>query len=292
MSAFEVELPRTLEEALEAVDTLNDEGAKFFIKAGGTDLLVWIKKRAVAPEVLVDISKVAELGGVTHFPYRGLRIGAAATVSEVAAADVKGHYMAIYDSCMAHSDPLIRNKATVVGNVCSAVPSGDMLPALLAHGAEVHLASVNGTRKVLMEDYITGPRKSVKKNNEIVTHIWVPVPKGRTSGCYVKLGRRNSLDLAQVGVSCVIFEPACDCRREYRITCGAVAPKPVRVTEAEDTLRGMDSPSEGLIEKAAKSAMAAVSPISDVRASKEYRLSQVGELVARSIKICIERIGG
>lgn len=289
MHPFSVESPRSMGNAFAILESLVEHEENFMIKAGGTDLLIWIKKHAVAPDWVVDVTFIPELRGVSFFPGRGLRIGATSSVNEVARnRDVEDFYPGIADACLSHSDELVRNKATVVGNVCSAVPSGDLLPILLAYDAEVHLASSQGTRVVSMTDFVTGPRKTVREPNEIVTHIWVPLPAGKSTSCYLKQGRRNALDLAQVGIACVVNEEGGE--KVYRIACGAVAPTPVRASEAEEYLSGENAPSEDVLDQAAELARRAVKPISDVRASREYRIAQVGELVKRGVSLCVGRL--
>ena len=286
MHEFDVVVPRNLEEAIENLEIMDDS---WMIKAGGTDLLVWIKKGAVHPDVVLDITRVPEISGVTFFPHRGLKIGALATVTEVAEnADVQKYFPTLLEGCLTHSDPLIRNKATVVGNVCAGVPSGDMFPCLGVYEAVVHTIGPDGARSFPIDEFVTGPRKTLRHKNEIVTHLWIPIPEGKSAGCVVKLGRRNSLDLAQVCLACLAVDKPSG--REYRIVCGAVAPKPIRATAAEAMLKGVTHPNEALLEEVALAAMGMVSPISDIRASKEYRLDQVGELTKRVVRTCSERM--
>lgn len=291
MRAFEAVCPCSLKKALAELETLNEQKVNLMIKAGGTDLLVWIKKRTAAPDKILDISLIPELGGIAFSRDKGLRIGAAETINEAAAnRDIVELYPGLAEACLSHSDQLIRNKATVVGNICSAVPSGDLLPALGVYGARICLASRTGERYTGIEDFIAGPRKTIRGENEIVTHITLPAPARISTSCYLKLGRRNELDLAQVGVACLAQDTGAG--RSYRIVCGAVAPTPLRVREAEKILDGIEYPNEETLEKAAEKAMETVTPITDVRAGKEYRRAQVGALLKRSVLICAERLRG
>lgn len=284
MLPFVVKRPATLEEAIGMLSG-NTDGS-ILLKAGGTDIIPWMNKHLVHPETVVDLSRVSPLSGVDFSPEDGLKIGALASVNTVAAsASVRERYHALRDAALSHSDQIIRNKATVVGNVCAAIPSADMVPALLVYDAIVHIVSSRGSRDVPLADFTTGPRKTVLTRDEIVTCVSLPVPTPSTYGIYLKLSRRNALDLAQVGVACVVTDA--DHSPKYAIACGAVAPRVMRITDAEDILNGIKHPADDLIDRAAEIAMNAVSPISDVRASIEYRRDQVCELVRKAVKSCL-----
>ncbi len=285
MLAFEVERPLTLSQAL----AILGEGLGAAVpKAGGTDLLVWIKSRAVLPKVVVDLGLIDELRCMEFRPGEGLKLGALVTCNEVVRSEeVQTHYPALWEACRRHSDWQIRSRATVVGNVCSAVPSGDTMPALYCYGAVVHLVGPRGERDVPIDSFVRGPRVKDLRHDELVSHIFVPDP-GRNAGCYLKLGRRNALDIAQVGVACVALRSGEGV--EYRIGLGAVAPTPLRALEAEEMLRGHFGPNDALLERAASAASAASRPISDVRASAEYRRAMVGELVKEAVRIVSSRL--
>jgi len=283
--AFELERPRSLQEAISILEKF---GSRAMPKAGGTDLLMWMKDRLVTPEVVVDLSLIPDLAGV-NFSKDGLRIGAMATCTEVLEfTAVEDHFPALRDACLSHSDWLIRNRATVVGNVCSAVPSGDVMPALYCYDATIRIVGPRGERSIPINKFILGPRKKDMIAGEIVTHVFLPLPEGKSSGCYLKLGRRNALDLAQVGVACVAIDGKNG--REYRLAYGAVAPTPVRAPMAEKALQGIKTPDDALLEKVSALAKEAVKPIADVRAGVEYRLAMVGELTKRAIETCVERL--
>lgn len=286
MQAFELERPADLEEA---VEFLKKYEGRAMIKAGGTDLLIWIKKYLIHPEVVVDISGIKGLDEIAFDAAGGLRFGAMVTANALGRhPEVQKRFPILSESCMAHSDELIRNKATVIGNICAAVPSGDLIPAFAVHEAVLEVLGPEGGRKIPYMDFVTGPRKTILKPGEIVTHAVFKPVDGKHAGCYIKVGRRNALDIAQVGVGCLVIDGAE--RRSYRLACSAVAAKPVRATEAEEILKGTKNPDETLLLQAAKAAEKAVSPISDIRAGAGYRTDVVGDLTVRAVRLCAARL--
>lgn len=275
----------------ETIGLLVQHDSSSAIKAGGTDLIIWMKKHLINPEIVIDITGIAELSGVFFYPHKGLRIGANATINQVLAnREVKRSFPAIYDACLSHSDRLIRNKATFVGNVTGGVPSADLVPSLCCYDALVHVVGPDGERDVPILEFITGPRRTVLSKGELVTHVYVPYIEARSVGCYVKLARRNALDLAQASVACVVIDKQND--KDFRISCGAVAPKPVRALEAEKCLKGTKTLDETVICNAASKVAESVNPITDVRATREYRFDMIRELTVKALTTCIERLQG
>lgn len=284
MLSFELERPSTLAEAMKLLER---EGA--WAKNGGTDLLVWMKKHAIQPKLVVDLSLIEELHRIHFDPKEGLTVGACVTLNDLANfKEARELYPALVEAAMSHSDHIMRNKATYVGNLCSSVPSGDMIPPTVVYQGVLHLGSHHGERAVPIMEFIVGPRRNVLKPGEVVTRVTLPVPEGPSAGRYIKLGRRNALDLAQVGVACVVTDGPSG--RRYRLSYGAVSPVPVRATKAEALLEGVKFPDGALLERVAEEAKLSVNPITDVRASREYRLSMVGELTKRAIAECLERL--
>ena len=286
MQAFELERPADLKEAVELLKKYEGRAA---VKAGGTDLLIWIKKHLVHPDIVVDISGIKGLDEIAFDSGKVLRFGAMVTANALGRhPEVKKHFPIVAESCMSHSDELIRNKATVIGNICAAVPSGDMIPAFAVHEAVLEVVGPGGSREIPYLEFVTGPRKTTLKPGEIVTGAVFRAPEGRHSGCYLKVGRRNALDIAQVGAGCLAIDGPEG--RTYRLSYSAVAARPVRATEAEKILRGTEDPDETLLSKAAEAAKKAVSPISDIRAGAGYRTDVVGDLTVRVVRICAARL--
>ena len=195
---FEYHAPISLSEAL---DLLARYGEKAKVFAGGTDLLVAMKKRENVPEHLINLKGIAELKGIHYDEKEGINIGALTTLGELERSTiVKEKFCALWDAVNVMASPQIRTLGTIGGNLCSAVPSADTAPPLIALGASVKIVGIKGERSVLVENFFRGPKESVLQKNEILTEIFIPNPP-RSSGTYLKLMRRNAMDLALVGVA-------------------------------------------------------------------------------------------
>jgi len=183
------------------------------------------------------------------------------------------------------ASPQVRNRGTIAGNICNAVPSADSAPALLTIGARLKLISQKSQRTVGIEDFFTGPSRTALTDEEILAEILLPDMPPNSKGVYLKLTPRRAMDLAIVGVAAVAVPEDGVCK-DIRIALGAVAPTPLRAKKAEEVLKGQKF-DDNLIEKAAKTAAGQARPIDDHRASAEYRRDMVEVLVRRAIKQAI-----
>lgn len=288
MRRFELFEPAT---ASEASALLVRHGDKASLLAGGTDLLVEIKEQLRRPDVVIDLKHIPGLARLAFDPVRGLSIGALVTAREVeTSADVQRDYAGLAQAVRELGSIQIRNRATIAGNICRASPSADTLPPLIADGASLRIAGPAGERSLAMEAFFTGPGRTVLAAGEIVTGIDVPARKPGMGKCYIKHGRRKAMELATVGVA-VNVTMSGETVGDIRIVLGAVAPTPLRATAAEAVLRGAKLNAD-VIAKAADAAMAAASPISNVRASAGYRRAMVGELTRRAVERAAETARG
>lgn len=272
---FEYLKPRSLQET---VEILSQAGHRAQILAGGTDLIPWIGEELLSPEVLVDIKEIEELAGIA-VEDRHIRIGARVTFSELIDSDLMCEkFPLVLEMARAVASPGIRNRATLAGNICSAVPSCDGGPVLLVHRAGVLVRSASGERKLPIEDWFLGPRKTALQAGELVTGVLLPIPEEKAEGCYVKLGRYRGEDLAQASTA-VLNLP--DDR--WRIAFGAVAPTPVRAPGIESLLFGRKLTDE-LIAQVLKLVPGEIAPITDIRATRRYRLHMVQVMLERGLR--------
>ena len=281
MKRFEYFEPRTL---AEAASLLARYGGRAQPLAGGTDLLVELREQLRRADCVVNIKKIPGIGALSFDPQAGLRIGALVTAREVEVSPlVLEKYFSLTQAVRELGSIQVRNRATIVGNVCRASPSADTLPPLIADGAMVSIHGGQGKRSLLLEDFFTGPGKTVLKPDELLTEIVVPAPAPRSGKVYIKHGRRKAMELATVGVAVTLTES------DVRIVLAAVAPTPIRAKKAEALLRGRNIDS-ALIERAAQAAVEESRPISNVRASAEYRREMVRVLTRRALTQALDCI--
>ena len=278
MKRFDYFEPATLNEAV----LLLGQHKTANLLAGGTDLLVEIKEKIRAPDVVINIKKIPGLDQLRYDEQNGLHIGASVTAREVeTSAVVQEKYAGLHTAVQELGSIQVRNRATVVGNICRASPSADTLPPLIADGATVSIFGKDGTRTLLLENFFTGPGQTVLSNDEVVTAVTVPPPQPNTCKVYIKHGRRQAMELATVGVAVNLIR-ANDVCLKVRIALGAVAPTPIRARRAEAILEGQPI-SQELIAQAAEAAQQEARPISDVRASESYRSQMVKVLTRRAL---------
>lgn len=280
MRAFAYHAPSTLAEAV-TIMAREGEGGK--ILNGGTDLLIHIKERGFLPKYVVTLRDVQELQDVSYDERTGLRIGAAAKLSDVASHPVvQERYPILVQGASLVGSLQIQNLGTVVGNVCNAAPSADCAPPLVALGATARIAGPRGERNVPVEEFFVGPGRTVLDPDELVAEIVVPPPPARSGGAYERYTPRQEMDIAVVGVGSVVALGQGDRCAGARICLGAVAPTPIRAKAAEAALIDQDLTPEA-IERAAAAAAEEAAPITDQRGTADYRRHLIKVLTGRTL---------
>ena len=284
MKAFDLYEPESIEEACELLKKGNGEAG---ILAGGTDLLVELKSR------LVNFPKVINLKGIEGLDYisfntkEGIRIGALATWTQILEShEVSAYYPVLKQSARVMASAQIRNMATLAGNICHASPAANGPVPLLLYEAECTIQGTAGKRTIPIGEMFAGVQRNSLGPGEILTEIHIPLPpESSTEGFYQKFATRKAMDLGIVGVGTLL--KVNDGTFDFvRIALAAVAPTPTRARKAEEFLSGK-AVDDDLIRQSGEIASRECSPISDVRASKEYRTELVKELTIRAIKKCI-----
>lgn len=285
---FEYLAPRTVEEACAM---LAQYGGKARVMAGGTDLLPQMKWGEVKPGYVIGLSSIKALQGIKCSASAGLTLGALATIRAIElSAAIQERFPLLAQAASVLGSVEVRNRGTVGGNLCNAAPSAEMAPSLIALGARARIASDKGERVILLEDFFKGPGKTALGPSEVLTQLEASNMPPHSGGAYIKLERRNAMDLAIVGVAALVtMNPGNGTCKEARIVLGAVAPTPMRAIKAEKVLRG-EAIEEELIEKAAQAASEEAKPISDIRGSAEYRREMVKVLARRAIKQALEQV--
>ncbi len=269
--------PRTLDEAIEAKQ---QEGARLF--AGGTDLLVDLRKGLEAAQLLVDAKGLEELSVFAVDPGDGATVGGRITLNAlIEDAGIRKRFPVISEAAQSIATYQLRNRATLVGNICNASPAADMAPPLYVLDAQVMIAGPAGGRSLPIGSFFTGVKKTALAKGEIVLGVKIP-SSGPARMAFMKKQRIKGHDLASVNVAGLADKAS----GTLRICIGACAPTPILLS-GTDQLFSKVKGLEDLADQVAEIALNSISPIDDVRSSAEYRRDMVRVLVKRIVRrIC------
>ena len=281
---FDFYEPLNMEEACQVMSGL---GSRAKLLAGGTDLIVNMKRGTLSPGHVVSLSRINDLKGVTFTKGR-IRIGACVTAAELCESEkIKTLFRALHQGASDLGSPLIRNLATIAGNLVSARPAADLPPPLMAYDAKVVLMKESGEREIPLEDFFTGPGETMIEPDEIVKEILVEKPRDCSGAGYIKLGVRKALEISLVNVAAFVsLDDPDGAIQSARVVLGAVAPTPMRAHSAEKVLLG-EKPGEALFVRAGEAAAEDSKPIDDFRAGAEYRRAMVQVLTRRTLDLAL-----
>lgn len=280
MRAFEL---YTATDARHAIALLAEHAASVKVLAGGTDLLVELKAASRVPRAIVDISRAADLKQIALTP-RGLSIGALVTHGEIMrSALIKDLCPALADAAHTIGAVQTRNLGTLGGNLVTCVPSMDSGPTLVALDASITVAGPQGDRQMSLGDFFVAPRKTALRACELLTEILIPARNLRKPAHFLKFGLRKGQALALVNAAASLWADGDPHTFKHtRIALGAVAPTVMRATQAEAFLEGRAITPEAMAD-ASRIAAGEAKPISDFRASAEYRRDLIAVLVKRAL---------
>ena len=285
-AAFEYHRPSTLQDAVALLARLGEDAK---VLAGGQSLIPLMKLRLVSPRHVVDLNRIPGLGSIAERD-GALVIGALVRESELEASDVVRRRLPILaDACRVIADPLVRNLATVGGNLAHGDPANDHPAAMLALEAEVVAVGPRGSRRIPAERFFTGPLSTALEPGEILTEIRVPLPPPRSGGAYLKMERKvGDFATAAVGVQLTLADGGTCAHAGIGLT--NVGPTPIKARRAEARLRGRPV-DEAAVREAAQAAADESDPAADLRGPVEYKRDLVRVLTARALRRALERAG-
>jgi carbon-monoxide dehydrogenase medium subunit len=283
-AAFEYHRPSTLQDAVALLGRLGEDAK---VLAGGQSLIPLMKLRLASPRHVVDLNRIAGLGTIAEKD-GALVIGALVRESELEASEsVRHRFPILADACRVIADPLVRNLATVGGNLAHGDPANDHPAAMLALEAEVAAVGPSGTRRIPVAELFTGPLTTALGPGEILTEIRIPLPAAHSGGAYLKLERKVG-DFATAGVAVQLTLAGGDSCAHAGIGLTNVGPTPIKARRAETLLRG-HRVDDATIREAAQVAAEESDPAADLRGSVEYKRDLVRVLTARAIRRALER---
>jgi CO/xanthine dehydrogenase FAD-binding subunit len=278
---FDYHRPSTLREAC---DLLAGGGARLF--AGGTDLIPQLREGRREAACIVDLKRLDECTSIEVWADGGVTIGAAVPASIVGRHPVvRERYPALAVSARMIGSHQVQNRASLGGNICNAAPSADAVPPLIVLGAEVEIVSGEGRRVVPLETIFAGPGRTTLAAGELLATIRLPAPQANTASHYIRFTPRREMDIAAAGVAARVICDDAGVIIDARMALASVAPTPIRAIAGEQVLFGQRL-DEASIEAAAQAAMGEARPISDTRASAEYRRELVRVLTRRVLAHC------
>jgi carbon-monoxide dehydrogenase medium subunit len=283
MKKFDYYQPRSLVEAHELMERFHGR-AKYV--AGGTDVIVRLKQRVIQPDVLISLRRVEGLAGIKR--NGGISLGSMTLLRDIERdPDIARHYPALIQAVWVLANPQIRNVATVGGNLSNAAPSADCAPPLMVMEATVVLQGPGGERKIPVEEFFTGPGQTCLTGVEVLREIRLPDKRAQTGMAFLKTGR-VSQDIAVANAAALLVMKGRVCRT-CRLAVGAVAPVPLRLRNVEEVIEGEEVSPE-LLDRVGQRVEREVRPITDVRATAEYRKVVAGVLVKRAIRKAVESV--
>ncbi|MGN0694356.1 MAG: FAD binding domain-containing protein [Lentihominibacter sp.] len=271
----------------EASKLAAEKGDKAVLMAGGTDVILLIHAKAIPAELVIDIKEIPGLDEIKYVEGEGMHIGALAKLFDIQSSPVVVEKMpALCDAARYVASPQIRRKGTMAGNICNASPSADTASILVAMKAVVKVYNVKGEKEIPIDEFFKGVKKTVLEPGDVVTEIFIPELKKGEGSAYFKHSVRKAMDLAIIGVGSKITMDGSKIT-DASICMGGVGITPLRAKNAEKILIGNEITDE-LLEQAGVAASEECSPISDVRASAEYRKDMVRVYTKRAVKKAVE----
>jgi CO/xanthine dehydrogenase FAD-binding subunit len=277
---FDYYRPITIEEAIEL---LQSKGPDARVMAGGTDLMIKMRHGGLKLKTLIALKGIKGLDTIRFDKGTGLSIGATALLADVAVhPDILKYYPTVAAAARGTANTQVRNMGTVIGNLCNASPAADNAPTLLALGARVEIRGPVGEHTVPLDDFFKGPGITALQPCEIVTAVHAPAPSPNSATAYLSLSARGKLDCTAVGAAAKVTLNGSTCE-DVRIFIAACGPTPIRAAKAEEMIRGKEW-TEDVLDKAGVQASEETTPITDLRASADYRSKIVAVLVRRALR--------
>lgn len=282
MHRFEYFRPRSVKETL---PLLEKYGSRACLLAGGTDLTVGLRHGHIHPEAVIDLKRIAELAPDITVTKDAVEIAAATVLMDIIRHDtVQRYFPALVESADVVGSRQIRNRATLAGNICNASPAADTVPVLAVYGAIVIVFGPSGERRVPIADFIQGNRQIDLAQGELVTGVYLPLPKQPYGAAFDRITRRRGVDLATVNMCCGIGPDG-----RAVLALGAASPRPL-VTHDIDGIFSDPKASQDARHAALQKILEPAAPITDVRATAQYRLAMFGVMSQRTLVRATQRL--